>query len=91
MVHPVGANFQELSNFIRLKKGKWYFEEQFNYLVYGETIGSINYGGDMFMSYQNRDGDYDHLVGQGETHHIIYNGLKASYSIMVGDELESVY
>ena len=47
LAHPVGANYYELSNFMRYKKGKWYFEEQFNYLVYGQDASSNNYGGDI--------------------------------------------
>ena len=89
LAHPVGANYYELSNFIRYKKGKWYFEEQFNCLEYGKDSSSNNYGGDMFNSYLSRevdadhpDKDYGHTIGQGESHLVLYNSLKVSYSLM---------
>ena len=89
LVHPVGANFYESSNFVRYKKGKWYFEEQFNYLVYGKDSSANNYGGDMFNSYLARevdanhpDKDYGHTIGQGERHIVLYNSLKASFLLM---------
>ena len=89
LAHPVGANFYELSNFVRYKKGKWYFEEQFNYLEYGKDTSANNYGGDIFNSYIDRDvdvnhpdKDYNHTIGQGEKHTVLYNSLKASYLIM---------
>ena len=89
LAHPVGANFYELSNFVRYKKGKWYFEEQFNYLEYGKDTSANNYGGDIFNSYIDRDvdvnhpdKDYNHTIGQGEKHIVLYNSLKASYLIM---------
>ena len=89
LVHPAGANYYELSNFIRYKKGKWYFEEQFNYLEYGKDSSLNNYGGDMFNSYLAREvdanhpnRDYGHTIGQGENHIVLYNSLKVSYSLM---------
>lgn len=87
--HPVGANYYELSNFVRYKKRKWYFEEQFNCLVYGKDSSKNNYGGDIFNSYLAREvdanhpnRDYGHTIGQGENHVVLYNSLKASYLLM---------
>jgi len=89
LVHPVGANFYESSNFIRYKKGNWYFEEQFNYLEYGQDTSANNYGGDIFNSYLARDidanhpdRDYGHIIGQGEKHVVLYNSLKVSYLLL---------
>jgi hypothetical protein len=89
LAHSVGANFYELSNFVRYKKGKWYFEAQFNYLEYGEDTSANNYGGDIFNSYIDRDvdvnhpdKDYNHTIRQGEKHMVLYNSLKASYLLI---------
>lgn len=82
LVHPVGANFYESTNFVRYKKGKWYFEEQFNYLLYGQDSSSVSYGGDVFASYASRDGDYGHKIGQGESHQVFFNKVKASYLLL---------
>lgn len=89
LVHPVGANFYESSSFVRYKKGKWYFEEQFNYLEYGQDTSANSYGGDIFKSYLARevdvnhpDRDYNHTIGQGEKHTVLYNSLKVSYLLM---------
>ncbi len=82
LAHPVGSNFRESVSFIRYQKNNWYFEEQFNFLTVGLDSSSISYGGDMFVSYVQRDGEYGHEIGQGETHKVFYNSIKASYLLV---------
>ncbi len=78
--HPYAANYWEWVNLISYRRKKWVFEEQFNLGMHGEdSIPSIAYGGNIFISYSNRPEDYGHFTGQGSRTMIVYNHLKASY------------
>jgi len=81
LVHPVGSSFKESVTKVRFQKGKWTFDEQLNYLVYGEDSTGINYGSNMFQSYIDRPGDYGHTVAQGIQHNVLFNSISASYLI----------
>ncbi|MCB9196964.1 MAG: hypothetical protein H6600_00750 [Flavobacteriales bacterium] len=80
--HPLGANFYELIQIIQYQKKKWSFRYEMMYQDRGENFNSINYGGDIFLSYLNRPDDYGNFIGQGERHFIWWNELKISYNIL---------
>lgn len=82
LAHPIGANFYELLQIIRYQKEKLQVRLQIQYQDRGENSSSINYGGDIFQSYINRDADYGHVIGQGEQHIIWWNKLSISYNIL---------
>ncbi len=82
LAHPLGANFYEVTQIIRYQKSRWFFRLQTQYQDIGKNSGSINYGGDIFESYTNRDGDFDHYIGQGEQHIVWWNQLNVSYNIL---------
>lgn len=82
LTHPLGANFNELTQIIRFQKGKWFFRWQLQYQDRGENANNVNYGGDIFESYVSREDDYGHYIGQGDAHFIWWNQLSVSYNII---------
>lgn len=82
LAHPLGANFYEITQIIQYQRERWYFRLQTQYQDRGENTGSINYGGDIFESYVNREDDYGHYIGQGEAHFVWWNQLSVSYNII---------
>jgi hypothetical protein len=56
-------------------------EFKLNYILYGADSANINYGKDIFQSYNNHPKDYDNFVGQGIKTTVIYNDLRVSYLI----------
>lgn len=82
LTHPLGANFHESVTRIRYQLNKWYFEAKVIYIDRGEDFNTVSYGGDIFRNYTTRDGEYDHSIGQGESHYIWYNELKIAYTIL---------
>jgi hypothetical protein len=82
LAHPMGANFYESVNFIKYHYKRFYISNQFQYALYGEDENGLNYGKNIYESYNdNRPHDYDNYVGQGLTTTVIYNDLTLSYLI----------
>lgn len=82
LAHPLGANFKETVEMITYRHKKWTFKQQANIISYGSDSTSTNNGGNIFLSYQTRDGEYGHEILQGEKHRVFYNELTASYKLV---------
>lgn len=82
LAHPLGANFKETLEMISFKHKKWTFKQQANLISYGADSISTNNGGNIFLGYQSRKGEYGHKILQGEKHNIFYNELSASYKLV---------
>ena len=65
LAHPYGANFMESVNVLRWRKDNWLVEGKFIYANYGLDTNNVSYGGDIYRSYLQRDGEYDHEMIQG--------------------------
>jgi hypothetical protein len=81
VAHPYGANFWESVNFIKYNYKRFFFNYQFIYSIYGDDPPGMNYGKDIYLSYNTRVQDYDNYVGQGIKTTLIYNNISASYLI----------
>lgn len=81
LAHPYGANFWESVNFIKYNYKRFFFNYQFIYSIYGEDPPDMNYGKDIYLSYDTRVQDYDNYIGQGIETTLIYNNISASYLI----------
>ena len=82
LAHPLGANFKETVEMLSYKYKKWIFSQQTNFITYGADSTGTNNGGNIFLSYKTRNGDYGHKILQGEKHRIFYNKLKAEYRLI---------
>ncbi len=81
LTHPTGANFWESVSIIKYNYKRLFAEFKLNYILYGADSANINYGKDIFQSYNNHPKDYDNFVGQGIKTTVIYNDLRVSYLI----------
>ena len=81
LAHPFGANFWESVNFIRYNYKRFFFNYQFIYSIYGEDPEGMNYGKDIYKSYDDRVQDYDNYVGQGIETKLLYHNISASWLI----------
>jgi hypothetical protein len=82
LAHPMGANFHESVSRLRYQKDKWYFEAKVIYIDRGEDYNAVSFGGDIYRSYTERESEYNHFIGQGKSHFIWYNEIKAAYTII---------
>ena len=81
LAHPIGANFHELVAIITYKKNKHQLTNKTTYNSYGADTSVINYGQNIFHSYNNREGEYGHETQQGLKTNILTNQLIYEYAL----------
>jgi hypothetical protein len=83
LAHPWGANFYELVGIVRYQKNRWFGNFKLNVGKKGFDFDNSDdsYGGDIFISYDNRVSDFDNYVGQGNSTNILISELQAGYLI----------
>ncbi len=87
LAHPMGANLQEAIFQASYAKNDWYFEFLLQNIAFGRDTGSFAYGGDVFRSYEDREGTYGHAMTQGLRTDLISVGLQASYLLIPASNL----
>ena len=68
LAHPLESNFMEGLFLIGYQRGNFDFLFQFHMQHFGKDISNNNYGGNMFISYNDRynnNHEYGHVIGQG--------------------------
>jgi hypothetical protein len=81
LTHPYGANFAEILAEVKWENKKWMGEMFVNYSLKGYDRDSINYGGNVFIPYINRPGDYGHTIGQGQGNNAFLLMGRLSYKL----------
>ena len=81
IAHPFGANFWESVSFVNYNIGRFYLSYEFLYSIKGFDPPGMNYGGDIYKSYNTRVSDYGNFVGQGIKTKLLYQNLNVSYLI----------
>ncbi|MCL4641647.1 MULTISPECIES: gliding motility protein RemB [Olivibacter] len=80
LAHILGANFIEWVNIFNYGYKRFDFSFQANFSRYGlDPNDAINYGGNIFKSYENYVKEYGNFVGQGITTDLKYFDAKVSY------------
>lgn len=90
LAHPLGANFIEWVGIVRYQKGKWIGEAKVISALYGLDENNLNYGMDIFESYNTRVQVYNNHIGQGLRTHLFYTDLRCKYVINPAIHLEAV-
>lgn len=72
LAHPMGANFIEWVNIADYQYRRWFFRGEVMLAKYGLDSAGINYGKDIFKSYNTRHEDYDNYIGQGVKTNLMY-------------------
>ncbi len=65
LAHPLGANLREILGFLKYRQERWFFNYQIQFVKYGADTNHLNYGKDIFRSYNDRPFDYGIKTGQG--------------------------
>ncbi len=82
LAHILGANFREFVGRLHYSFQKFDFSFHGNFARYGlDPSNSINYGGNIFKSYENYVQLYGNRIGQGLTTDLTYLDLRAAYLI----------
>ena len=81
LAHPVGANFWESVSIVKYNYKRFFAEYKLNYILYGADSAGVNFGKDIFRSYEDYPKAYNNFVGQGVKTNVIYNDFRISYLI----------
>ncbi|MHA6249826.1 hypothetical protein ACXYMU_17915 [Pontibacter sp. CAU 1760] len=82
LAHPIGANLYEFVGMVRYQPlPRLNLKAQAIFTQYGQDTDSLNYGGNVLLSYLDRVSDYGNEIGQGVTTNQVYLDLTASYQI----------
>jgi len=79
LAHPMGANFRELLGIMNYSYKRFDFQGQLTYARYGLDTDSLNYGKDIFKSYDSRSVNYGSHVGQGLKTNFYFGEARVSY------------
>lgn len=79
--HPWGANFREFVFISRYTKDRWAANLKMIYGYKGFDINDLNYGGDIYESYETHVQDYDNTIGQGNKTTILNTDVQFSYLV----------
>lgn len=81
LAHPFGANFREFLGLLNYSYKRFDFQGQMIYANYGEDPEGLNYGKNIFLSYDTRVQDYGVHTGQGIKTNLFFTEAKVSYLI----------
>jgi hypothetical protein len=82
VTHPVGASFFEVLNILSYQPKKIRYTNKLTYTAYGVDSSNVSYGQNIFISYSNRVGQYDHLVMQGFRKNVLNETFIAEIPIL---------
>ncbi|MHB1921039.1 MAG: hypothetical protein ACYCOO_02270 [Chitinophagaceae bacterium] len=82
LAHPLGANFREFIGVVRYQPfDRLVLTAKLIYDQQGlDTLGS-DWGGDIFLNYNNREMEFGNRIGQGVGSKVLYGSLVATYEI----------
>ena len=81
LAHPMGANFMEGLAQIKYNKGRFFTSAELVIAKKGTDTDTVNYGSDIYLSYNLRPDDYGIRFLQGCVSKFIYAEFGASYMI----------
>ncbi len=81
LAHPFGANFREFLGLLNYSYKRFDFQGQLIYANYGADPAGLNYGKNIFLSYETRVQDYGVSTGQGIKTNLFFTEAKVSYLI----------
>lgn len=81
LANPFGANFREWVGILNYSLGRFDFQGQLNYAYYGLDSDGLNYGQNIFKSYNTAAKQYDNYVGQGIKTDFYYAEGKIAYLV----------
>jgi hypothetical protein len=81
LAHPLQSNFKEFLIVLGYQKNNLDFSFQYHNQLFGIDSSGINFGGNMFNSYVDRNGDSAQFIGQGNL--VRQNIFLAQFSYLI--------
>ncbi|MGD9992749.1 MAG: hypothetical protein AB7S69_05575 [Salinivirgaceae bacterium] len=81
LAHPLGSNFWESLTFLRYQHNRIFVEGRFSHARHGSDTAGMNYGNDIYNSYDTRAKEYDNYLGQAQTINLSYASLMLAYLV----------
>jgi hypothetical protein len=81
LAHPWGANFREVVGLLNYTYKRFDFSGEADFGRYGLDMGGLNYGKDIFKSYNNAVKQLGNYTGQGLTTNMYYLEGKVAYML----------
>ncbi len=79
LAHPFGANYKELIGLLNYSYKRFDFSGQVQYAQYGLDINGLNYGKDIFKTWDKPAKLTGNYIGQGLTTNLYYAQAKVAY------------
>ncbi|QXU41685.1 gliding motility protein RemB [Pedobacter sp. D749] len=81
LAHPLGGNFREFLGLLNYSYKRFDVQGEASYARYGLDPAGMNYGGDIFKSYDTRSVQYGSHIGQGIGTNLYYLKGQVAYLI----------
>lgn len=81
LAHPLGSNFIESVSILRYNYKRLFFEGKFSYAKHGRDTADLNFGNDVFLSYETRYQEYNNTLLQAEQVDLKYLNLQLAYLV----------
>jgi hypothetical protein len=81
LAHPLGANCKELILLTDFRKKRSNIRVLMIYSLFGSDTGIVNYGGDIYRSYNDNRNEYGNYTTQGSLNKLLTAEVKYSYLI----------
>lgn len=79
LANPLGANFREFLLIPSYQYKRWFIRGELMFAQYGLNPAGMNYGKDIFVSYDTRIQEYGNYIGQGIKTNVYLGDLKIAY------------
>ncbi len=79
LAHPLGANFREFIAMGSYTRGNWMATIKMNFAMYGLDTAGMDYGKNIFISYDHRVNEYGNEIGQGLKTNVTIADISFSY------------
>lgn len=79
LAHPLGANFRELVAMASYTRGNWLAEIKINTALFGSDTAGKDFGGNIFISYDQRVSELGNKIGQGLKTNLLTTETRISY------------
>lgn len=79
LAHPLGANFKEFIAMGSYTMGNWMAAIKMNFAMYGVDTAGMDFGKNIFISYDHRVSEYGNEIGQGLKTNVTIADISFSY------------
>lgn len=81
LAHPLGSNFVESVSILRYNFKRLFFEGKLSYAKHGRDTANLNYGNNIWLSYDTHEQEYNNSFLQAEEVNLSYLNLQFAYLV----------